>query len=175
VTDSDLPIGRSIDKIYLVGFMTAGKSTVARLLAARLGWRAEDVDALIEARERLTVADVFARHGEAYFRSLERDIVKLLLPLRHLVIATGGGTFMDPESRQAITLDGVSVWLDVPLETVVARLPPDGRRPLSADRSQMERLFAMRQQAYAMAHIRVDATARPEAIVEQILDRVPIT
>ena len=175
MTDSDLPIGRSIDKIYLVGFMTAGKSTVARLLAARLGWRAEDVDALIEARERLTVADVFARHGEAYFRSLERDIVKLLLPLRHAVVATGGGTFMDPDSRQAINLDGASVWLDVPLETVIARLPPDGRRPLSADRAQMERLFALRQQAYAMAHVRVDATARPEAIVEQILDRVPIT
>ncbi len=175
MTDSSLPIGRSIDKIYLVGFMTAGKTTVARLLAARLGWRAEDVDALIEARERLTVADVFARHGETYFRSLERDIVKLLLPLRHLVVATGGGTFMDPESRQAIALDGVSVWLDVPLDTVVARLPPDGRRPLSADRAQMERLFALRQQAYAMAQVRVDATARPEAIVEQILDRVPIT
>ncbi len=174
MTDSDLPFGRSIDKIYLVGFMTAGKTTVARLLAARLGWRAEDVDALIEARERLTVADVFARHGEAYFRSLEREIVKLLLPLRHIVVATGGGTFMDPESRQAIVLDGVSVWLDVPLETVVARLPPDGRRPLSADRVQMERLFAIRQQAYSTAHVRVDASARPEAIVEQILDRVPI-
>jgi shikimate kinase len=175
VTATDFPIGRSIDKIYLVGFMTAGKTTVARLLAARLGWRAEDVDALIEARERLTVADVFARHGEAYFRAVERDIVKLLLPLRHLVVATGGGTFLDAESRQAIALDGVSIWLDVPLETVVARLPPDGRRPLSTDRTQMERLFAIRQQAYATAHLRIDATARPEAVVEQILDRIPIS
>ena len=165
-------IGKPIDKIYLIGFMTAGKTTVARLLAARLGWRAEDIDTLVEARERLTVADLFARHGEAYFRSVEREIVKLLLPLRHTVVATGGGTYMDPESRQAIALDGLAVWLDVPLETVVARLPPDGRRPLSADRVQLERLFAMRQAAYALAQLRVDASAPPEEIVERILDRL---
>ena len=106
-----------IDKIYLVGFMAAGKTTVARLLAARLRWRAEDVDELIEARERLTVADLFARHGETYFRAAEKDILRLMLPLRHTVVATGGGTFMDPENQQAIALDGLSVWLDVPLET----------------------------------------------------------
>ena len=92
--------------------MAAGKTTVARALAARLGWRADDVDELIEARERRTVADIFARNGEPYFRSLERDILRLLLPLRHLVVATGGGTFMDPDNRAAINLDGVSVWLD---------------------------------------------------------------
>jgi shikimate kinase len=160
----------TIDKIYLVGFMAAGKTTVARLLGARLGWRAEDVDELIEARERLTVADIFARHGEAYFRAAERDILKLLLPLRHTVVATGGGTFMDPESQQAIKLDGMSVWLDVPLETVVSRLPADGRRPLSADRAQMERLFAIRQIAYANAHLRIDAAGPAEEIAERILD-----
>jgi len=175
VTGSDPPIGPAIDKIYLVGFMTAGKTTVARLLAARLGWRAEDVDALIEARERLTIADVFTRHGEAHFRSIEREILRLLLPLRHTVVATGGGTFMDPESRQAIGLDGIAVWLDVPLETVIARLPPDGRRPLSTDRVQLERLFAMRQAVYGLAPVHVDATIPPEAIVERILDRLGIT
>jgi len=175
VTGSDRSIGHAIDKIYLVGFMTAGKTTVARLLAARLGWRAEDVDALIEARERLTIADLFARHGEAHFRSIEREILRLLLPLRHTVVATGGGTFMDPESRQAIGLDGIAVWLDAPLETVIARLPPDGRRPLSADRAQLERLFAMRQAVYGLAPVHVDATIPPEAIVERILDRLGIT
>ena len=159
-----------IDKIYLVGFMAAGKTTVARVLSRRLGWRAEDVDELIEARERLTVADIFARHGEAYFRSVEREIVRLLLPLRHTVVATGGGTFMDPESQQAIKLDGMSVWLDIPLETVVARLPADGRRPLSADRAQMERLFALRQLGYANADLRVDGTRPAEEIAERILD-----
>ena len=160
-----------VDKIYLVGFMAAGKTTVARLLAGRLGWRAEDIDELIEARERMTVADVFAKFGEPYFRAAEREILlRLVLPLRHTVVATGGGTFMDPENEMAINLDGASVWLDVPLEAVIARLPPDGRRPLSADRAQMERLFLMRQAAYARAHVRVDATVPPEEIAERILD-----
>src|SRR5829696_4910389 len=131
------------DKIYLVGFMAAGKSTVARALANRLGWRAEDIDELIEARERRTVADIFQKQGEPYFRSVEREILKLLLPLRHVVVAAGGGTFMDPDNRAAINLDGVSVWLDVPLEELLARIPVDGRRPLAADRAAMERLFAM--------------------------------
>jgi len=159
-----------VDKIYLVGFMAAGKSTVARLLGERLGWRAEDIDELIEARERTTVADIFTRHGEPYFRAAERDILRLLLPLRHTVVATGGGTFMDPESQRAIKLDGMAVWLDVPLETVIARLPPDGRRPLSSDRAQMERLFAMRQAAYASADLRVDATAPAPEIAERVID-----
>jgi shikimate kinase len=161
------------DKIYLVGFMAAGKTTVARALAARLGWRAEDIDELIEARERRTVADIFARQGEPYFREVERGILRLLLPLRHVVIATGGGTFMDPDNRAAINLDGLSVWLDVPLDELVLRLPADGRRPLAADRAQLERLYAVRQEAYAFAHRHVDArSASPEQIADQILDEV---
>ena len=161
------------DKIYLVGFMAAGKTTVARALADRLGWRSEDIDELIEARERRTVAEIFARSGEPYFRALERDILKLLLPLRHVVVATGGGTFKDPENRAAINMDGVSVWLDVPLEELVARLPADGRRPLAADRAQMERLFAVRQVAYAAAQFRIDARdARPETVAERIIEAV---
>jgi len=154
--------------------MAAGKTTVARALAARLGWRAEDVDELIEARERRPVADIFARQGELYFRTIEREILRLLLPIRHAVIATGGGTFMDLENRTAINLDGFSVWLDVPFETVLARLPADGRRPLAADRGQMERLFVARQTAYAHAHLRLEAgTAPAEEIAERILERIP--
>jgi shikimate kinase len=159
------------DKVYLVGFMAAGKTTVARFVAARLGWRVEDVDELIEARERRTVAEIFAKAGEPYFRAVEREILRLLLPLRHVVVATGGGTFMDPENRRAINTDGLSIWLDVPLEVVLARVPADGRRPLAADRAQMERLYAARQTAYAQAHVRIDArTATAPAIAEQILD-----
>lgn len=160
------------DKIYLVGFMAAGKTTVARALADRLGWRAEDIDELIEARERRTVAEIFQRQGEPYFRGVERDILKLLLPLRHVIVATGGGTFMDPENRAAINLDGVSVWLDVEFEHLLARIPQDGRRPLAADRAAMERLFAVRVAAYRTAQIRVDATARPEAVAERIIECV---
>lgn len=175
MTPTHVPARDVIDKIYLVGFMAAGKTTVTRLLAARLGWRAEDIDELIEARERLTVADVFAKYGEPYFRAAEREILlHLVLPLRHTVVATGGGTFMDPDNERAINMDGASVWLDVPLEAVIARLPPGGRRPLSADRAQMERLFALRQTAYARAHVRVDATVPPEEIAERILDAVNV-
>ena len=85
----------------------------------------------------------------------------MLLPLRHIVVATGGGTFVEPENRGAINLDGLSVWLDVPIDVVLARLPADGRRPLAADRAQMERLFASRQVAYAQAHLHVDVGAPP--------------
>jgi shikimate kinase len=163
----------TVDKIYLVGFMTAGKTTVARALAARLGWRAEDIDELIEARERKTVAEIFARHGEPYFRGVEREILRLLVPIRHAVVATGGGTFMDPENRLTINRDGLSIWLDIPMDAVFARLPADGRRPLAADRTQMERLFTMRQAGYAQAHLRIDAGAgHPDAIAEQIADRL---
>jgi shikimate kinase len=163
----------TVDKIFLVGFMAAGKTTVARALAARLGWRAEDVDELIEARERKTVAEIFARQGEPYFRTVEREILQLLLPLRHVVVATGGGTFVDPENRAAMNRDGVSVWLDVPFEEVVARTPADGRRPLAADRGQMERLFAMRRTAYAQAHIRIDARGlSANDVAERALDSI---
>jgi shikimate kinase len=159
------------DKIYLVGFMAAGKTTVARALADRLGWRADDIDELIEARERRTVADIFARSGEPYFRAVERDILHLLLPLRHLVVATGGGTFMDPDNRAAINIDGFSVWLDVPFDELLTRIPADGRRPLAADRAQLERLYTVRQAAYANARLRIDARGvRPDEVAERIIE-----
>ena len=160
-----------LDKVYLVGFMAAGKTTVARALAQRLHWRAEDIDELIEARERRPIAEIFLRQGEPYFRVAEREILRLLLPMRHVVVATGGGTFMDPENRAAINMDGVSVWLDVPLEELLARIPNDGRRPLAADRAQMERLYAVRTAGYSAAHHRIDAShARPEELAERVAD-----
>jgi shikimate kinase len=163
----------TVDKIYLVGFMASGKSTVARSLGARLRWRAEDVDDLIEKRERMSVAEIFARHGEPYFRTAEREILHLLQPLRHIVVATGGGTFADAENRAAINRDGVSVWLDLPLADLIPRLPVDGRRPLAADRAQLERLFYTRVDAYRMAHLRVSVARTPtSAIVDAILDAI---
>jgi shikimate kinase len=160
-----------IDKIYLVGFMAAGKSSAARLLADRLRWRAEDIDELIEARERLTVTEIFARHGEPYFRAAERDILKLVLPLRQTVVATGGGTFVDPENRTAIRMDGLSVWLDVPFPQILLRLPADGRRPLSADLGQLERLYDLRRPSYQQAHVRIDASGvGVTEVVERIVD-----
>lgn len=157
------------DKIYLVGFMAAGKTTVAAHLGQTLGWRVEDIDMLIEARERLTVADTFARHGEPRFRAIEREMLGLVLPMRHVIVATGGGTFADAESRAAIKMDGVSVWLDVPLEHLIARVPLDGRRPLAANREQFELLYASRQASYALADVRV---ACGDAAAPDIADRV---
>src|SRR4029450_11027337 len=122
------------DKIYVVGFMAAGKTTLARALAKRLDWQAVDIDELIESREHESVAGIFARHGEAYFRAVERIILFDQLAPRHLVVATGGGTFADPQNRAAINRDGLSVWLDVPIDRLVSRLPADGRRPPAADR-----------------------------------------
>ncbi len=166
----------TIDKIYLVGFMAAGKTTVAHALAARLGWRAEDIDELIEARERMTVADIFTKFGEPHFRAIEREMLRLVLPLRHSVVATGGGTFIDPDNRQAINLDGVSVWIDVPLDVLITRIPADGRRPLAADRTQMERLYATRRLGYSQAQIHIDAGMAPaDEIAERLLDRLNLS
>jgi shikimate kinase len=163
----------TIDKIYLVGFMTAGKTTVARALASRLSWQCIDLDQEIEARERRAVADIFASRGEPYFRALERETLAKLVPLRHAVVATGGGTFIDPQNRAAILADGCSFWLDVTFNEVVARLPPDGRRPLAATRADMEALFHARRAAYQQAEVRIDASVTAvDAIVEQILDRI---
>ncbi len=167
----DLPL--KTDKIYLVGFMAAGKSTLAQALGRRLGWRAEDVDLLIEARERRTVAEIFAREGEPYFRSIERQVIWSLLPLRHAVVATGGGTFVDPENRAAINADGLSVWIDVPFDALLGRIPADGRRPLANDRVQMAMLYETRRLAYQQAQVRLDASrTHSEELVEQLIEQL---
>ena len=159
------------DKIYLVGFMGSGKSTVARALAKRLDWQPLDIDELIEQREHQTVSDLFARRGEAYFRAAERTVLLDQLGSRHVVVATGGGTFVDPQNRAVINNDGLSVWLDVPLDRLIPRVPADGRRPLAADRAEFERLYAARRPAYALAHRRLDAAhASVNALVEQLAE-----
>ena len=158
------------DKLYLVGFMGAGKTTVARILGARLQWRVEDIDARIEARERRTVATIFAQSGEPYFRQAERQVLGELLPQRHLIVATGGGTFVEADNRALMLADGAVAWLDAPLDRIIQRVPADGRRPLASDRTQMELLFMRRQLAYAEAHVRVDASGRVADVVERLLD-----
>jgi shikimate kinase len=161
------------DKVYLVGFMTAGKTTVARALARKLSWEALDLDEEIERLEHRTVADIFATHVEAHFRRLERAALERVLSRRHAVVATGGGTFVDPVNRAAIQADGCSIWLDITFNEIVTRLPSDGRRPLAANRAQMEALFLARREAYQHAHIRVEATGQPvEAVVDVLLDRL---
>ena len=163
------------DKIYLVGFMGAGKSSVARALARRLDWRSVDVDEMIEQREHQPVAAIFAKHGEPYFRAVERQVLMDQIPTRHLVVATGGGTFVDAQNRAVMASDGLSVWLDVPIDRLIARVPADGRRPLAADRAGFERLYHQRHAAYTQAHFRLDASrAGVGALVEQLMDWLDI-
>ena len=157
------------DKLSLVGFMAAGKTSVARALGRRMGWKVEDIDHRIEAREHQRVAEICAQRGELYFRNVEREVLRDLLSQRHAVIATGGGTFVDPDNRTAMLSDGAVAWLDVPLERVIERVPADGRRPLAADRVQMGHLYARRRSAYGQAHVRIDASRSVPEIVERIL------
>jgi len=157
------------DKVYLWGFMGAGKSTVAQALARRLDWRVEDVDARIERQEQRDIPSIFRQSGEAYFRSLERQALVDLLPERGVVVATGGGTPVDPANRALMLRDGAVVWLDLPFARVVERIPADGRRPLAADRAEMERLYNQRLVAYQQAHVRIDVS---RAAVDDVVDRI---
>ena len=157
------------DKVYLVGFMAAGKSSLAREIGRRLDWKVEDVDDRIEARERRSIASIFAADGEAYFRAVEREVVQELLPPRHAVVATGGGTFVDPDLRALMKADGAVFWIDAPLGQIIDRLPRDGSRPLAANRLQLESLYESRRLAYAHAHVRLDAS---RASVGDLADQV---
>lgn len=159
------------DKVYLVGFMGAGKSTVARALAKRLHWTTEDIDERIEKRERRDIPTIFRRDGEPYFRSIEQEELIALLPVRGTVVATGGGTIVNPIAREMMLRDGAVIWLDAPFATVLERVPLDGRRPLAADRIEMESLYNQRLMAYSRAHLRLDAgKSSVEDLVDQIVD-----
>ena len=157
------------DKIYLVGFMGAGKSSVARTLGRRLDWKVEDIDARIERAERRDIPTIFRDAGEPYFRAREREALVQLLPERGTVVASGGGTFADPANRELMLRDGAVIWLDAPLSTVLSRIPLDGRRPLATDRLAMEQLYNQRLAAYRLAHFRVDAG---RGSVEELVDHI---
>ena len=157
--------------MYLVGFMGAGKTTVGRALAKRLDWSVEDIDERIETREHRDIPTIFRQEGEPYFRAAERQEVISLLPARGVVVATGGGTVVDPVTRELILRDGAVVWLDVALPILLERVPLDGSRPLAADRIAMERLYNQRVMAYSCAHLRLDAgRTSVEDLVDQIVD-----
>ena len=139
--------------------------------ARRLGWRADDIDELIEARERRTVADIFARERRAVLpRGRARRCCSTCCPLRHAVVATGGGTFVDPENRAAINRDGTSVWLDVPLaELDRARA---GRRAPAAGRGPRAVRAAVRAAPGGVRSRRTCASTRARAPVEALVERL---
>lgn len=151
--------------------MGAGKTTVARALAKRLDWQVEDIDDRVEKRERRDIPTIFRQDGEPYFRAIEQQELIALLPTRGAVVATGGGTIVDPVTRELMLRDGAVIWLDAPFATILERVPLDGRRPLAADRIEMETLYNQRLMAYSQAHLRLDAgKGSVDDLVDQIIE-----
>ena len=159
------------DRIFLVGFMGSGKSTVGPLLARRLGWPFLDLDSLIEASFGAPIRQIFARHGEPFFRQMESDAVRNLWQWKNCVAALGGGAFVDPGNRHHIGRLGLSVFLDLPLERVLERCPPDGTRPLLKDPASAQDLYSSRLPLYRLSDFEVDASLPPDTIVGSILEK----
>ena len=157
--------------IFLVGFMGSGKSTVGRLLAARLGWRFEDTDALVSRAEGRSIEEIFRTSGEGHFREAEWNALRSLEGRKSLVVATGGGLFLGVVQRAFMRAQGVSCWLDAPLSVVSARIPDDASRPLwgGDDPLQRRAFFERRRAVYALADVRIDASAgQPEHLASVI-------
>jgi len=152
-----------VDRVYLVGFMGAGKTSVGRSLAVQLGWTFVDLDAEIERSQKMAIRDIFQKSGEVHFRQLEREHLKRLSERPRVVIALGGGATVDPENRLVIDSTGISVWLNVAFETAARRVSTDGTRPLFKDPEHAERLYENRLPIYKLARIHVLADNRPPA------------
>ncbi|MGE0180565.1 MAG: shikimate kinase [Sphingomonas sp.] len=165
----DEPAPRPIRPILLVGMPGSGKSTIAPLLAAHLGRPAHDVDALVETRLGMSIARIFARHGERGFRAEEKELIAALLAGPAAVIAAGGGAFLDPETRALVLERGYAIWLDADLVTLTARGLDGATRPLLAEPGRLAALKASRDPVYALAQVRVDAGQPPDAIVAAIV------
>jgi shikimate kinase len=158
-------------RIYLVGFMGAGKSTVGRSLARRLRWPFVDLDREIEQLAGESIESLISGRGEQAFRVLEREALERLAEGPRAVVATGGGAFCSPENVDLMKRTGTCVWLDPPAEVLFDRIERSGRaRPLFGDRERAAALLAARRPWYRQAHLRVDTDGVPE--VEQVVERV---
>jgi shikimate kinase len=159
--------------VVLVGMMGAGKSSIGRRLAGRLGIPFVDADTEIEKAAGMSISEIFANHGEAYFRAGEARVIARLLEGGPQVLATGGGAFMNAETRAAIHAKGISVWLRATLEVLNRRIKRRGDRPLlkSAEpAATLKRLIDERYPTYAEADITVESREVPhDTIVEEII------
>jgi shikimate kinase len=160
--------------IVLVGLMGAGKSAIGRRLAARLGREFIDADTEIERAAGCTIEEIFQRFGEPAFRDGERRVIARLLEDRQaIILATGGGAFMDTETRAAVRVHGVSVWLRADLDVLLRRVARRSNRPLLKQgnpQEVLERLMATRYPVYAEADITVDSDDAPaETTVEKTI------
>ncbi len=160
--------------LVLVGLMGAGKTTVGRRLAAALDLPFADADQEIEAAAGATITEIFERHGEAAFRDGERRVIARLLDGPVCVLSTGGGAFMDLETRKKIKQNAVSIWLRADLDLLMERVLRRPTRPLLQQddpRKVMQRLMDERYPVYAEADIIVDSGNGPhEAVVAKITD-----
>lgn len=160
-------------RIFLVGFMGSGKTTVGRLLAEKLGFEFVDLDDEICRRAGTTIPDIFERAGEAAFRQMETETLKEIVRRTNIVVALGGGAFVGQENRRLIRQHGVSIWLDCPLSVILARLDGVTDRPLFRTPSQVEALYHRRLPSYALSDIRINAgRVSPEEVVHEILSRL---
>jgi shikimate kinase len=153
--------------IVLVGMMGAGKSSVGRRLAARLGVPFVDADSEIETAAGMSIPEIFAGHGEAYFRAGEARVIARLLEQGPQVLATGGGAIMDASTRALIAAKGVSVWLKADLDVLLKRTKRRNDRPLA---EKMRELMPLREPYYAQSDIVVRSREEAhEVIVDEII------
>lgn len=158
------------DPIILIGFMGAGKSAAGAALARRLGWDFVDLDRLVSERERCSIDEIFSRDGEDAFRQAEVRALEALQGRRRLVIACGGGTYVQPRGRDRIDAMGRAVWIDLPLRMSIDRCGSGAERPMYRDEAQMEALYQARLPSYRRAAYRVEVRdATPEEIAGRII------
>ena len=172
---SDHPIVKRIGgrSLVLVGLMGAGKSTVGRRLAARLSLPFYDADHEIESAAGMTIPDIFQHYGESYFRDGERRVIARLLHEGPVVLATGGGAFMNEETRARISERGISVWLRADLPVLMRRVRKRANRPLLQNpdpEGTMRKLMELRHPVYATADVTVDSHEVPhDRVVVDVL------
>jgi shikimate kinase len=167
--NADADVARAFGRrsVVLVGMMAAGKTSVGRRLAARLGIPFTDADAEIESAAGMTIAEIFAQHGESYFRAGEARVIARLLEQGPQVLATGGGAVMDANTRALIGGRGVSVWLKADLEVLLKRTKRRCDRPLA---DKIKELLPQREPIYAQADITVQSRDEPhDTIVDEIV------
>jgi len=175
LSDQHLTLAAALGRrsIVLVGMMGAGKSSIGRRLAARIGIPFADADAEIEQAAGMSIGDIFAVHGEPSFRSGEARVIARLLENGPQVLATGGGAFINPETRTRIEEKGISVWLKADMEVLIRRLRRRNDRPLlhtDDPAATLSALLAAREPIYSEAQLAVVSRDVPhEVIVEEIV------
>ncbi len=165
--------GRALPvRVYLVGFMAAGKTAVGSTLATLLGYGFGDLDRMIEERAGAPTHEIFSGRGESWFRDCEHRCLGDTGARDRFVIATGGGTMTFERNRELIGRLGTSVWLDPPFETLLARLEKAGRgiRPLFRDPEQARALYHRRLDAYRMSDLRIET--RPRETADDVAARI---